>query len=95
MTIHDLKCWPEFFEAILQGKKNFEVRYNDRGYAVGDTLWLREYDMPTQTYTGREMHLRVTYMSATLMCIRPGWVVMAVQPFLSGDFSHDQDGAMY
>ena len=35
---HELKIEEQFANAILQGDKNFEVRYNDRGYQKGDTV---------------------------------------------------------
>jgi hypothetical protein len=43
-TMHDLKVWTEFFDAILDGRKTFEVRNaRDRCFAVGDVLRLREW----------------------------------------------------
>lgn len=69
MRHHELKTWPEPFEAILSGAKRHEVRVDDRGFAVGDILRLREWD-PTPTpfsargYTEREITCRVTYLSA-------------------------------
>jgi hypothetical protein len=61
---HKLKCWPEFFEQIMNGSKTFELRKDDRQppYRYGDTLWLREWRRGTQTYTGREVRVRVTYV---------------------------------
>lgn len=43
---HQLKCWPEFFQATLNGLKKFELRRDDRpeGYQVGDELLLKEWD---------------------------------------------------
>ena len=38
---HDLKIWPEFFDAVASGAKPFDLRKNDRNYHVGDTLLLR------------------------------------------------------
>jgi len=35
---HKLKLRKEFVQPVLEGKKNFEVRLNDRNYRVGDTL---------------------------------------------------------
>jgi hypothetical protein len=40
---HQIKCWPEFFDAIQSGVKPFESRENDRDYEVGDTLVLIEF----------------------------------------------------
>ena len=59
---HKLKTWPEYYNAILTGKKKFEIRKNDRDYKVGDTLDLREYDHKTKSYTGNEMNVEVTYI---------------------------------
>ncbi len=49
MRVHALKCWPESFAAILAGTKRYEVRKDDRGYMVGDTLRLREYEPDDDT----------------------------------------------
>lgn len=60
--IHDLKCWPEYFQAVKSGIKPFELRKDDRGFAVGDVLHLREYDPKTEQYTGEEIDKTVTYI---------------------------------
>lgn len=41
---HDLKTWPEPWEATRAGLKPFEFRLDDRGYAVGDLLRLCKWD---------------------------------------------------
>lgn len=72
MRTHELKVWPEFFEALENGSKPFEIRKDDRGFMVGDELYLREWDPakdgPTVpehwVYTGREMRRTVTYKFA-------------------------------
>ena len=37
-VIHELKCEAPYFQAILDGIKNFELRLNDRGFQVGDKI---------------------------------------------------------
>lgn len=59
---HHLKTFPEYFNAVENGTKPFEVRKNDRNYQVGDTLHLQEYS--NGAYTGREVRKRsVTYLT--------------------------------
>lgn len=37
-TIHELKIYPQYLDALKRGVKTFEIRYNDRNYQVGDIL---------------------------------------------------------
>ena len=60
---HKLKILPAFFEAVVSGEKNFEVRNNnDRGFQRGDIVLLCEYTLGGM-YTGREIEKRITYVS--------------------------------
>ena len=58
-VIHELKCWLEYFQDIVDGNKPFEIRTNDRDYQGGDLLHLREWDPKTEKYTGRWISVRV------------------------------------
>jgi hypothetical protein len=60
--IHDLKTWPESFEAIELGIKTHEVRFNDRDYQVGDLLRLKQWDPAAAIYCGREVYVRIDYI---------------------------------
>lgn len=78
--VHVLKCWPDAYEAIADGRKRFEFRYNDRDYRVGDVLSLREFAPSTGEYTGRELAQRVTYVLAREYGMPHGYVVMSLEP---------------
>ena len=59
------KIWPQYFERILSGEKNFELRLADFECQPGDTLYLREWDPETKDYTGRQLEKEVTYVLKT------------------------------
>lgn len=40
--VHRLDTLPGFFEEVLSGRKNFEIRRNDRSFEIGDVLELAE-----------------------------------------------------
>jgi len=91
MPSHELKVWPPFFEHLLDGRKKFEVRRNDRKFAIGDEIKFREW-VPTNHghgesyYTGRNIWMRVTYIldprpGRDPDCgLVPGFVVLGLEP---------------
>ena len=85
---HELKCWPEPFQAVIDGRKRHEWRLDNRGYAVGDTLLLHEFD-PHANYVlapeYRTIEVTVTYISRGQFGIPENYVVMSIQPKESRD----------
>lgn len=78
-TIHELKTWPEFFEAVDNGTKTFEVRKDDRNFKVGDMLCLREWVPDALLFTGRFHYHRVTYvLRGGQFGVEAGHVVMGL-----------------
>lgn len=61
-SVHELKCWPAYFAAVRSGAKSFEIRRNDRDFAIGDTLRLMEFDPSTDTFTGQVEERLVTFL---------------------------------
>ena len=72
MTKHTLKIWPEYYDAVENGIKTFEIRKNDRDFKVGDTIRLREYDPMMETeidaerFTGRNVEVCIVYMLTSM-----------------------------
>jgi len=78
--VHELKILPEYFTAILEGFKTFEIRQADRDYRVGDILHLKEYDASqTLTYTGRDLYVAVTYILSDYAYVKEGYIVMSIK----------------
>lgn len=77
---HSLKILPEYFDAIVSGKKTFEVRFNDRDYQVDDILLLQEW--VDGQYTGRSQETKVTYLLDNPHYCKEGYVIMAINRLL-------------
>lgn len=81
---HELKILSEFFEAVTSGRKQFEIRKNDRDYKVGDQLVLREVDYVHNEnisdelfYTGDSYKAEITYI--TDYAQKDGYVVLGIR----------------
>jgi len=90
--IHELKTWPEPFQALVDGRKTFEYRKDDRGFAVGDELLLQEWDPAKPKrflgdygggtihgdYTGRKAVATITYRLGSEFGVPEGYCVLSV-----------------
>lgn len=74
---HDLKILPQFFEAVVNGDKTFEVRKDDRPYKVGDKLVLKETG--GHGFTGREIEATVTYILRDVNYCKPGFCILSIR----------------
>jgi hypothetical protein len=86
MTEHTLKCWPNYFDAVERGEKNFEVRRDDRGFQKGDTIVLQR-TLPDRLHVhdcderGNPIEIRRTIswvLTGGQFGIEPGYVVLAL-----------------
>jgi len=65
---HELKIWPGPFADVVEGRKRFEWRKDDRGFEVGDTLLLREWGLDGKVphwfvgYTGKTCEVKVLHI---------------------------------
>lgn len=86
---HELKIWPYYFRAVVEGRKKFELRKNDRGgFNAGEILILREWDPTTRDYTGRETRRRVLYvLDGPANGIEAGFSCLSIGPVRDDDDS--------
>ena len=61
MAIIKKKVKKKYFEAVLDGRKRFEVRLADFKCKTGDTLLLEEQEEDNNNKTGRKMDCEVLY----------------------------------
>jgi hypothetical protein len=78
---HDLKTWPNYFQDLWTGRKTFELRRDDRGFAVGHYLRLHEWDPVDGTFTGRTVLADVTSVlrDAEGWGLRDGFVILSLR----------------
>lgn len=78
---HALKTWPEYFQSIVSGEKNFELREDDRPYEVGDTVILQEYRPKEKEYSGKELAMQIAYIlrDAPKFGLKPGFVILGLK----------------
>jgi hypothetical protein len=87
VAAHILKCWPQFFEAILVGKKVHDLRRaDDRTFRVDDIVQLNEFDPVHGRYTGRRLKVKITYItSADMPCalskgaLHPDYCILSIK----------------
>lgn len=74
---HAIKISATFFRDAASGRKNFELRKNDRGYKVGDIIRLEEYYLGV--YTGRFCRKVITYMLEDYTGLEDGYCVLGCE----------------
>lgn len=75
--LHLLKIQKCYADAIIDGRKNFEVRINDRGYNAGDKVIFNEVcDFPGHPITN--MTFEITYVHSGLG-MEFGYVVFGIK----------------
>lgn len=77
---HDLKILPQYYRAVIEKRKTFEVRKNDRAFAVGDSICLREFDpLSEYGYTGRIWNGYIKYILNDPLYCKKGFVIMSIE----------------
>ncbi|MDY6922774.1 MAG: ASCH/PUA domain-containing protein [Pseudomonadota bacterium] len=82
---HRLKTWPGPFRAVRAGLKPWELRRDDRGYEVGDTLDLDEWQPSGGDFTGeRETRVVRWLLRGPAFGLPAGYVIMSLGPASGG-----------
>lgn len=84
--IHELKTDSEVFQAVVEGRKTFEIRFNDRDFRVGDELVLLEAIHTGEQmkrgkpllYSGNELRKKVSYILSGYG-LQDGWVILGIK----------------
>jgi hypothetical protein len=83
IMVHELKTWSKYFALVKSGEKPFELRKNDRGFLVGDELLLHEYNQHLQSYTGRTLRRKISYLlggtEAEEFGLKQGYCIMGLE----------------
>lgn len=77
MKTHELKILPEYFVGIACGEKKAELRRNDRQFAIGDMLLLKELGV-TKEYSGRQVECVITDV-ADVDAFAKGYVLLSIE----------------
>lgn len=81
--IHRIKLREDFSEPVYTGVKNFEVRYNDRGYQAGDIVIFTIVDRDGRVIEGHPMEtipFQITYvLSGEMYGIAKDYVVFGIR----------------
>lgn len=80
--VHELKCAQPHFDDVASGRKTAELRLDDRGYEVGDTLRLREIAVcdfaDRYHYTGNVIAYEVTHKLSGEPWLAPGYCMLSL-----------------
>lgn len=85
---HSLKTDPAVFQAVLEGRKTYEIRLNDRDFQESDELILRETRYSVEEmhagapreYTERELHKVISHvLRGPVYGLADGWAILSFE----------------
>lgn len=77
MKIHHIKTIEPFYTQGKNGTKNFELRYNDRGYEKGDVL--HQMQFVDGLITGQSFYQIIKCVLGCYMGLEDGFVILGVE----------------
>lgn len=82
MQTHNIKLNHNYADAVMNGDKNFEIRYNDRGYQRGDRVIftvVNDSQLTVAHPLNREA-FTITYLVHGYG-LQDNWCVFGIKPF--------------
>lgn len=82
MKIHKLKYKSKYLcDAVYDGRKSYEIRYNDRNYEVGDQVYPIPIDdnLNTIEHPIAKCVYEITFISEDVSGLQPGYCVFGVR----------------
>ena len=87
--VHTLKIFQRYLDALLEGRKTCEIRFDDRDYQCGDVLKFTKYDQSnidpicllTDKYLGiseERFYFRITHI-ANFIGLKKQYVCLSVK----------------
>ena len=79
--LHQIKIQKAFADAVLNGDKQFEVRYNDRGYQKGDIVKFVVMDgsLTERAHKLNRKPYEITYVLSSFVGLASGYVVFGIR----------------
>lgn len=80
--MHKIKIQKSFADAIMDGRKTFEIRFNDRGYQSGDQISFEVVDssMFVSFHKIKERIFEITYVLSGYG-LKDNYVVFGIKPY--------------
>lgn len=79
--LHEIKLKEDYIIPVLSGDKNFEVRFNDRGYQKGDLIKFKAISRQGVSYVHPELEkvvFEITYVHSGLG-LQEDYVVLGIR----------------
>lgn len=80
--LHEIKILDAYADAILDGRKTFEVRLNDRGYNAGDKVQFNVIYSDGCSFSAHPLNNKIyeiTYVHSGIG-LEPNYVVFGIKP---------------
>ena len=89
--VHEIKIAASYYDDVTSGRKRFELRKNDRGYKVGDSLKMLEF--ADGRHTGRIIDADIIYMLEEYAGLEEGYCILGIDAkVFSGEVSETDTG---